>query len=144
MQMFDSSDGVPQALPVLTPALEPVPRVGAALALLRAGTDNFFWRIWRMLRGICLWSNDTGNFHPSSSKQESRDKLRFAPAFLSTIISFQDLVPEFVPTYPAGRKRGTRSLSWPSVWLLAACRLTPGHSSVSSLWHGTVLSVPPG
>ena len=140
--MHDSLDGVPQALPVFVPAEEPVAGVRAALAPLGAATDDFFWGIWRMLRGIRLWPNDTGDFHFSSSKQKGRDKPKFVPVLL--IILSQDLVPGFVPPYLVGWKRGTRSLSWLSVWPLVACHLTPGHSSANSLWHGTVLSVPLG
>ena len=142
VQMHDSLDGVPQALPVFVPAEEPVAGVRAALAPLGAATDDFFWGIWRMLRGIRLWPNDTGDFHFSSSKQKSRDKLQFVPASLSIIISSQGLVPEFVPTCLADWERCIRSLSWPSVWPLVACHLTPGHSSAGSSWHGIFLSVP--
>ena len=135
----DSVDSVPQALPVFAPAEESVPGVRAALAPLGAGTNDFFRGIWRVLWGIRLWTNDIGDFHFPSSKQKSRDKLQFVPASLSIIISSQDVVPGFVPTYLVDRKRGTRSLSWPSVWPLVACHLTPGPSSAGSLWHGTVL-----
>ena len=140
--MHDSLDGIPQALPILAPAEESVSGVRAAPAPLGAVTNDFFRGIWRMLRGIRLWPNDIEDFHFSSSKQRSRDKLQFVPAFL--IISSQDVVPGFVPPDLADRKRGTRSLSWPSVWPLVACHLTPGHSSANSSWHGTALSVPPG
>ena len=140
--MANPPNGVPQTLPILAPAEESVAGVRAVPAPLGAGTNGFFRGIWWVLWGICLWTNDIGDFHFPSSKQKSRDKLQFVPALL--IISSLDLVPGFVPTCLADRKRGTRSLPWPSVWPLVACHLTPGHSSVGSSWHGTVLSVPPG
>ena len=143
--MANPPDGIPQALPILAPAEESVSGVRAVPAPLGAGTNGFFWGIWRMLRGIRLWPNDIGDFHFSSSKQRSRDKLQFVTASLSIIISSQDLLPGFVPTYlAAGRKRGARSLFWLSLWLLTSCLSTLGHFSAGSSWHGTVLSVPPG
>ena len=42
MQVFDPSDGIPQALPIFAPAEEPMAGVRAAPAPLEAGTDDFF------------------------------------------------------------------------------------------------------
>ena len=141
--MANLPNGVLQALPIFTPTQKPIPGIRAATSSLGARANDFVWWIRRTLRGIRLRSNDTGNIHRFFLQGEKPGQTAVCPGFSLHQISSQGLAPEFVLIRLADWERCIRSLSWPSVWPSTACCLTLGHSSAGSLWHGTVLSVPP-